>query len=260
MPLWAPARGVNRFLNDPSLSPFQIAQIASWIEARTPRGAETIVPRKTAVSPAPAGPVFEYELDAPLDAQGIGRHAIKVPTASGRGIRAWRFEPGDPALRQAVFRDDGGRTLWTWIPGMPGETFPKGTTLAIGTTTLQVETSRRIHEADGRARPPRRQPSRLRLWLAPATGRRLEIVSVPCGGTSQVGGHLYAIRPSSPGASRIALSREGEGAAPIALFAARPYPLLRTYWLRDPADLRRHQLRVDGSACDVELVISRPAR
>ena len=38
MPIWHAARGYGAFANDPSLSPFDIAAITTWIDAGAPRG------------------------------------------------------------------------------------------------------------------------------------------------------------------------------------------------------------------------------
>ncbi len=38
MPVWHAARGYGDFLNDPSLSPFDIALIVAWVNAGAPRG------------------------------------------------------------------------------------------------------------------------------------------------------------------------------------------------------------------------------
>ncbi len=265
MPIWAPARGVNRFQRDPSLSPFQISQIASWVESRTPRGAPMLAPVPAAGAnlanlPLPEGRSIALELTGPSSPTGVDRQIIRIPADAGDSVVAWRFEPGDPTLREALFGDGAGRRLWTWIPGLSGENFPAGTALSIGSATLIVETSRRTLEVDGRVRVPKRQPSRLRLWLARQASRRLEVLSVPCGTASPIAGHVHAIRPSSPGASPIALREEDRGGRRIALFTARAYPLRRTYWLREPADLRQRRLAVEGSSCEVELLISRPAR
>jgi len=38
MPIWHAARGFGEFANDPSLSPFEIALIAEWVNAGAPKG------------------------------------------------------------------------------------------------------------------------------------------------------------------------------------------------------------------------------
>ena len=52
MPKWHAARGYGEFANDPSLSPFEIALIAAWVDGGAPR---TIAP-KPGAPPVPASP------------------------------------------------------------------------------------------------------------------------------------------------------------------------------------------------------------
>src|SRR6476661_11012132 len=51
MPTWHAARGYGDFANDPSLSPFEIALIAAWVDGGAP---ETVKSNATAAAPAPA--------------------------------------------------------------------------------------------------------------------------------------------------------------------------------------------------------------
>jgi len=53
MPKWAAARGYGDFANDPSLSPFEIALIAAWVDGGAP---ETTKGTAIAASPAPRMP------------------------------------------------------------------------------------------------------------------------------------------------------------------------------------------------------------
>ena len=50
MPKWAAARGYGDFANDPSLSPFEIALVAAWVDGGAP---ETLPKGGTAALPAP---------------------------------------------------------------------------------------------------------------------------------------------------------------------------------------------------------------
>jgi hypothetical protein len=40
MPIWHAARGFGEFANDPSLSPFEIALIAAWVDGGSPKGTD----------------------------------------------------------------------------------------------------------------------------------------------------------------------------------------------------------------------------
>lgn len=54
MPVWHAARGFGDFANDPSLSPFEIALIATWANAGAPRGngLEPLAPDRPGSKPA----------------------------------------------------------------------------------------------------------------------------------------------------------------------------------------------------------------
>jgi hypothetical protein len=60
MPKWHAARGYGQFANDPSLSPFEIALVVSWVDAGAPRGPQPAAgaaeaATRAAESPAPGG-------------------------------------------------------------------------------------------------------------------------------------------------------------------------------------------------------------
>ena len=59
MPMWHAARGYGEFSNDPSLSPFEIALVAAWVDGGAPKGpAEPSVTRKPgSLAIAPADPL-----------------------------------------------------------------------------------------------------------------------------------------------------------------------------------------------------------
>jgi mono/diheme cytochrome c family protein len=55
MPKWSAARGYGDFANDPSLSPFEIALIAAWVDGGAPETEKNRPPTtKTAAMPKPA--------------------------------------------------------------------------------------------------------------------------------------------------------------------------------------------------------------
>ena len=262
MPVWSPVRGVSRFHGDPSLSPFQISVIASWVEARTPRGTTapmTFARGSARELPAPPGRSLDLAVDAPTSPSGIDRQTIKLPSAARIGISGWRFNPGDSTIRQATFSTPRG-LIWTWVPGLSGENLPQGTSVQIGHDDLTVETTRRIVDTDGSVRRPMPQPSSLRIWITSA-GQRLETIPLSCGSRASVAGRLQGIRPSAPGRSRVTLIEMTAPAQRLAVFSPREYSLPQTYWLRDPIDLRRNgPLAAEGVDCVVELLVSRPRR
>jgi hypothetical protein len=50
MPKWHAARGYGAFLNDPSLSPFEIALIVAWVDGGSPKGSGSAEPPEWAVA------------------------------------------------------------------------------------------------------------------------------------------------------------------------------------------------------------------
>ena len=53
MPMWHAVRGYGDFANDPSLSPFEIALVAAWVDGGAPR---SFVPKGTAAPRLPGPP------------------------------------------------------------------------------------------------------------------------------------------------------------------------------------------------------------
>ncbi len=265
MPIWAPVRGVGRFAHDPSLSPYQISIIASWIEARTPRGASVGLLDQSRppadLLPIPSGRIVKLELEGPSNPAGVDRQTLRV-RPSGSGLVGWRFDPGDPTLQQATVSDGSGRVLWTWFPGSSGENFPSGTAFVPAASTLIVETTRRTREAGGQLRAPKRTLSFLTLWLAPRGRRPLAVVPIPCGSSAPFSGVLHAIRPSSPRESRTQLVQERRGNRHVlGDFVSLAYQHPRSYWLREPADIAAGSvLRAEGVGCAVDLLVSGRAR
>jgi len=59
MPKWSAARGYGEFANDPSLSPFEIALIAAWVDGGAPESEKnktTALPATPTVKPDPFSP------------------------------------------------------------------------------------------------------------------------------------------------------------------------------------------------------------
>jgi len=144
MPKWHAARGYGEFANDPSLSPFEIATIAAWVDGGAPKG-----------SPA----------DAPANTAAAGKRPNPEPRAAGRGkgpsasLRTRTVACGSQAVSGlltavqpqleaggsvgiAALLPDGRRTIVAWIrdydPEFPtkyiirqGLSLPRGSRLAI---------------------------------------------------------------------------------------------------------------------------------
>jgi len=109
MPKWAAARGYGDFANDPSLSPFEIALIAAWVDGGAP---ETVKSNATAAAPAPA-----VRIPPPFQPPGGTSRTLACGNEpiSGRllGVRP-RLEKGGEAGISTVL--PSGRTeIVAWI-------------------------------------------------------------------------------------------------------------------------------------------------
>jgi hypothetical protein len=109
MPKWAAARGYGDFANDPSLSPFEIALIAAWVDG----GAPEAPTRGPPAAPTPAAPRTPPSYQPP---RGVTRAlACGDQALAGRllGVRP-RLEKGGEAGISAVL--PSGRTeIVAWI-------------------------------------------------------------------------------------------------------------------------------------------------
>jgi len=123
MPKWQAARGFGAFANDPTLTPFEIALLVSWIDGGLPRDARSSVAGATApvptLSPAPpplsrprtplTGNVLSITLPAGVAelSRPIGR----------RWVTGWDFQPGDPLITSATLSLADGTSLGNWVAG-----------------------------------------------------------------------------------------------------------------------------------------------
>jgi hypothetical protein len=258
MPIWAPVRGEGRFANDPSLSPYQISVVASWVESGSPAGppsARSVPARLHGSLPDPPGRVIEVDAGFSSTRNITEQKTISLPGAAG--ITGWRLESSDPAATQVRVMDAGGRLLWTWSRELTGENFPPGTAFVPRGSAITVETKRQLTDQNDGAQ----RPFRLRMWVVERPARPLDVVTIPCGSTAQVSGLIYALRPSSPRDKPTELMLQGAPVRRLALFAPLPYQDFRAYWLREPLGLsRRSTLRVGGSGCTLDLLVSAAER
>jgi hypothetical protein len=105
MPNWRAARGYGDFLDDPSLSPFEIALIASWADGGAPKG--------TGVE-QPAPPREVRDATGPLPRR-VTVPCGETPLPAGRlsGVRP-RLEK-DHSVGIAVRLPNGQREIVAWI-------------------------------------------------------------------------------------------------------------------------------------------------
>jgi hypothetical protein len=112
MPRWHAVRGYGDFSNDPSLSWFEIALIAAWVDGGAPRGPD---------APAAAGPPA---VEATPEAARV--HTFEcgdVPLPAGRLLWVRPSTARGGSIGIAVREPDGNRRIVAWIRGYDPE-FP----------------------------------------------------------------------------------------------------------------------------------------
>ena len=111
MPKWSAARGYGDFANDPSLSPFEIALIAAWVDGGAPETEKNRPPSPTApavVKPAPFTPPA-------VSSTRITSIACGDRAVSGRllGIRPTLDKNANAGIAAAF--PDGRHEIVAWI-------------------------------------------------------------------------------------------------------------------------------------------------
>ncbi len=125
MPPWGATPGVDcqpphPFLADPTLSPAQVALLASWADQDAPEGAPGVVVQ---APPLPEPPRADITLvaDTPLALQEVADvtvcHALDPDLSEVAWISAVRIEPGDRSLtHHAVLMRTGSSLVRGWFP------------------------------------------------------------------------------------------------------------------------------------------------
>jgi hypothetical protein len=114
MPKWHAARGYGDLANDPSLSPFEIALIASWVDGGAPE--RSLAPSTSTVQPEAPSELSTPQLSAhPGDTRTETRPCATQPLPDGLllGIRP-RLAKGASA-GVAVRLPDGSREIVVWV-------------------------------------------------------------------------------------------------------------------------------------------------
>ena len=119
MPKWHAARGYGDFANDPSLSPFEIALIAAWVDGGAPKSTGPTGPAGPA---GPQDPQDRQDPQDPQDRQDLAPGEREVPLPCGdRAVPAGRLMGLRPQLdRGASVRviaklPDGRREILGWF-------------------------------------------------------------------------------------------------------------------------------------------------
>jgi hypothetical protein len=250
MPKWHAARGFGAFANDPTLTPFEIALLVSWIDGGLPRDARALAaasPSPAPPSPMPAAIVpATPPLSRPRAAALTGavlvltlpRGVAELTRPIGRRwITGWVFQPGDPLITSATLLLADGTPMGNWVAGDRGVVLPPDSAIRLS-GRLRIVLHRRAradYEHDYTERP-----SVLRLaTAAEAPAYRVWSVQGACASlTGTPGAQALAIRPSlASGASvQIAMDRIGAGSTLLGWFRDFDPAFDRTYWLQRPLD------------------------
>ena len=255
MPPSYSVEGFGDFVNDPALTPMEVAWIADWADAGTPADVDG------AESAEPQSPVGQVLLDPPAPNMDRGghvhahmhhspdedlvlrpapaeitrpAHTFELPTGlvRERWVRGWEVRPGNTALvLSATISIAGGTTIGTWMAGDGMTMLPEdiGARLPPDSAILLTVKYRRA------TRQTLDQTS-LRLLLADAPRRELRTMQLPCG-TSRIPRDVeaVAVRASSDMAGEslmVEARRPDRSIEPIAWFRNFPRAHDRTYRLR----------------------------
>jgi len=254
-PKWHAARGFGAFVNDPTLTPFELSLIVSWVDGGTPEGGArstlstrtlrtSSTPRTTPGAPAPAVTVV-----VPAGAERAIAH-------KGAGwVTGWSFEPGDPLITNATISSDAG-LIGTWVAGDGDLALPPASAIRMS-GPLRVDIRRRTATNYEQRFTPRR--SVLRLSAAPEDPTRFVWVEhVSCGAfrTSR-SADLIAVRPILPdgGSAKLWIERPGATKTVLAWFRGFDPRFPRTYWLSRPADFPIGARLQSDAPCDLEVTL-----
>jgi hypothetical protein len=115
MPKWGAARGYGEFLNDPSLSPFEIQLIVAWVDGGAPRAlpAPTRPTVTAAARPSDLVDAMRPKLPSVSQEVSIGCAGGTLPVGRLVGLRP-RLDSGG-SVRVTAFLPDGQREILGWF-------------------------------------------------------------------------------------------------------------------------------------------------
>ena len=118
MPKWGAARGYGDFVNDPSLSPFEIQLIVAWVDGGAPKALPA--PARPPVAPPVRPPATGVDIEArrptipPVSQEvSIGCDGAALPVGRLVGVRP-RLDAGG-SVRVTAFLPDGRREVLGWF-------------------------------------------------------------------------------------------------------------------------------------------------
>jgi mono/diheme cytochrome c family protein len=252
MPIWHAARGYGAFSNDPTLTPYELERIVTWVDGT-----------------ATDRPVAGHTVAEGADVHPAGT-SMTLRVASG-WITGWTFLPGDPLITSATLTSDDGSPIGVWVAGDRTTRLPEGSAIRI-IAPVHVEIRRRERTGYETAYTPResslrfsRLPSLTDAQSPPAQSpatpiRRVRIERVTCGGSvGPADASLIGIRPllAAGASAHVTVERIG-GAQPALVGWFREfdpnYP--RIYWLDRPVDFVANARLTSDAPCELDLVLS----
>ncbi len=251
MPVWHAARGYGAFANDPTLSPFELAAIASWVDGGTLPG-QAHLPNAEPARSANRGVIPAGTLTA----------LVRV---RGGWATGWDFAPGDPLISSARFTSADESVIGTWTAGDPAVRLPSGSAVRVASpVTIEIWRRRPTeYEASFTARP-----SSLRFtWLMPTRERphpvpvrRVWTEHLACGATlGPTEATVIGVRPvlAAGAGAQVTIERIG-GAQPELLGWFRAFDPVypRMYWLERPIDSAANARLTSDAPCQLDVVLT----
>lgn len=255
MPTWHAARGFGAFTNDPSLTPIEMALIASWVDGGLPRGATGASGASGAKGAGARGARGATGATGAVSAIVEAGASEGVTRGRSRWVSAWSFEPGDPLITSATVTSDGGG-VGTWVAGDGEIRMPAGTAIRVwGRVRVQVQ--RRAATDYEQAFTAKRSVLRFTTRAGPV--RKVWTEQITCGGPrAGRSAELLAIRPLLPAgvSARLWLDRPGATKTILGWFRDFDPAYARTYWLARPADFGADARLASDAACSVEVLLT----
>ena len=264
MPKWHAARGFGAFANDPTLTPFEIALLVSWVDGGMPRDARALA----ASSPAPilaavSAPPPQLTRSRTWTPTGVVM-PIVLPAGVAELIRpigrrwltGWDFQPGDPLITSATLSLADGTPIGNWVAGDRALVLPPDSGIRLS-GRLRVALHRRAradYEHDYEERP-----SVLRLvTVITAPEYRMWTVEGACASIAGTpAAQAVAVRPAlkAGGSVQIAMDRLGAASALLGWFRDFDPAFNRTYWLQRPLDFGPDARLSSDGPCSAALVL-----
>ena len=247
MPTWHAARGFGAFANDPTLTPFELSLIVSWVDGGTPEG----------------GAQGARDAQGARSARGAqGAVTVVVPARGeqamaqkgARWVTGWSFAPGDPLITNATISSDAG-VIGTWVAGDGELAFPRASALRMS-GRVRVDVRRRTATDYERPFTPKRSVFRLTVTKRPT--RRVWVEHVSCGAfRTGRSADLIAIRPVLPegGSAKLWIERPGATKTVLAWFRNFDPRFPRTYWLTRPADFPIDARLQSDAPCELDVTL-----